>query len=269
VLPTMTILPIVNKAHLAGGGDGGGDGKGNGVKKTALDKFAEEMAYAGAIANQQFDADTHRPDSQRYGIPGGKNVNGPNSPAAQATAGGVLVVVAVLSAAGFEKKLKAAFAKKAPIPIEDMARVGKETVEDLVKSAAKELQQTSLKRSGKALAEEVALKDARQAVAEMLNQTKTIGPYEAMQRFTQKLGSEYQAHHILEKSMVEKFKLGDPDKVPSVILSAVEHKKLTAELASKTPKAETLQELWEAYKNAYEDYPNWLEAIKPYFTKGK
>jgi hypothetical protein len=282
VLPIMTVLPLAHHGQPGSGGagtQGSGDGKnGGGPPKTAFDKVAEQLAFAGAIANQQLNEDTKRADGKRYGIPGGTNKDGPNSAAAQAAAGATLVVAGVLSAAGFEKKLKAAFAKKAPIPMEDMAKLGKETVEDLIKAKVEE---QAAKGAAREAAAKKAAENARTGIAMMLHQTQTIGPYEAMQQCTAGLKGGYQAHHILEKNVAEKLGLGNADKVPSIILTEAEHKQVTKELGTKTrdlvdlvaenkiTKADALSKIWTIYQEAYKKQPAWLAAIKPYFVQGK
>jgi hypothetical protein len=89
-----------------------------------------------------------------------------------------------------------------------------------------------------------------------------------MKQFTDKLGGRWQAHHILEKKMVRDFGLGNADRVPSVILTEAEHKKITARLAKATKGVKDAKELWAAYQGVYEDHPTWLAAIRDYF-KGK
>jgi len=81
--------------------------------------------------------------------------------------------------------------------------------------------------------------------------------------------SRVQAHHILEKSVAKELKLGNPDQVPSVILTAAEHKAITAKLKAemKLVNPRTLPEVWAAYQRAYADHPLWLKAIKSYFGK--
>ena len=70
-------------------------------------------------------------------------------------------------------------------------------------------------------------------------------------------------------SRVDKFGLGNADKVPSVILTDAEHKAVTAELRVDTAGVEDVKQLWAAYQRAYAKHPaHWLEAIKPYFVKG-
>ena len=110
----------------------------------------------------------------------------------------------------------------------------------------------------------------RAGLAQALNENGAIGAYSVMKQFTDKLGGKYQAHHILEVQFAKKFRLGNPDKVPSVILTDAQHKAVTAELAVETVKSMSAQELWKAYQKVYKKYPpHWLEAIKPYFAKGQ
>jgi hypothetical protein len=76
-------------------------------EKSLFEKLAQEIAFAGAIANGQMNEDVKRADGQPYGIPTGKHATGPNSPLVQLFAGAAMMGVAVLSvgADGFRKKL--------------------------------------------------------------------------------------------------------------------------------------------------------------------
>jgi len=247
VLPTATVLPMVNRSRT-----GDGTKKGGGVEKTPFEKFAEEMAYAGAVANTQFGEDTKRPDGKRYGIPTGKNPNGPDNPVAQAAAGTVLVAAAVISAGGFDKKMIDAFRKKVPLMISGTGKTAEEAAEKLVEGI--------VARQGE---------KGRIFLADALNKNGAIGEYSIMKRFTDKLGGRVQAHHILEEKMMERFKLGSPDKGPAVLLTEAEHKAMTATLKVETARAKSTAELWAGYQRAYAKYPHWLNAIKSYFVKGK
>lgn len=255
VLPTTTVLPMANRSRTGNGenkADTGGTKKGGGVEKTPFEKFAEEMAYAGAVANTQFGEDTKRPDGKRYGIPTGKNANGPDNPVAQAAAGTVLVAAAVISAGGFDKKMIDAFRKKVPLMIGGTGKAAEEAAEKLVEGI--------VARQGE---------KARIFLADALNKNGAIGEYSIMKRFTDKLGGRVQAHHILEEKMMGKFKLGNPDKGPAVLLTEAEHKAMTATLKVETARAKTIAELWAGYQRAYAKYPHWLDAIKSYFVQGK
>ena len=195
-----------------GTGKGTGTGKG-GVEKTPFEKLAEEAAYAGAIANQQFNEPDKVPNGSRYGIPGGKNPDGPKSPVAQAAAGGTLVVIAIVGASGLDKKLMDALKKKTPLILKGGGKVAEEAAEKFVESQIKQH------------------KDAgRHIVADALNKNGAIGEYSVMKKFTDKLGGQVQAHHLLEKHMAEKFRLGNTDRIPSVVLTEAQHKAITADL---------------------------------------
>ncbi len=266
VLPMAHVLPF---KHEVGKGDGGkgdggkGDGgKGDGGKgdapnkvaeKTWSDHLGEQLALGGALATQQMNEDLKRPDGKQYGIPGGKNPNGPNNPEAQAAAGAALVVVAVLSAGGLERKIQQAVDKGTRLIIKDASKLAEDAAEKLVLEF--------VKRHG-------AVK-GRGYLAATLNQNGAIGPYSVMKKFTDNLAGKWQAHHILEVKMFEKFNLGKSNLGPSVILTDAEHKAITAELSVRTANAKTTEELWKAYKRVYKDHPHWLEAIESYFVKPK
>ena len=107
-------------------------------------------------------------------------------------------------------------------------------------------------------------------LADAMNKSGAIGEYSVMAKFTDGMGGRVQAHHILEVQMAKRLKLGNTDKMPSVILTDAEHKAITAKLkTAETAKARSAQELWDVYRKAYHDHPDWLEAIKPYLMKGK
>jgi hypothetical protein len=64
------------------------------------------LAAGSAAPKGPADSVTMRATPKQYGIPGGKNANGPNNAVAQASAGLVLVVTAILTAGGLEKKIQ-------------------------------------------------------------------------------------------------------------------------------------------------------------------
>ncbi|UQA55509.1 hypothetical protein [Polyangium aurulentum] len=245
-------LPVVQKSRkprpmVAACGECKGNGKGDkpGATKTAADEIGQEMAITAAILTQNMNEDLHRPDGKKNGIIGGQNPDGINVPAAQIVASAVLIGTAV-GIPGFRKKLMEAIRKKTPFILE---------IKDLSEEAA-----------------EAIAKEHGAHIADALNKVGAIGPYRLMKKFTERLKGDWQAHHILEDSMFRKFKkqLGDPDRGPSVILTKAQHKEITAKLLeAKTQSAETTAQLWERYKEAYEDYPHWLDAIKSYFEKAK
>jgi len=159
-------------------------------------------------------------------------------------ASAVLIATAV-GIPGFKKKLAEAIRKKTPLILE---------IKDLSVEAA----------------EAIAAKHGAH-LADALNKVGAIGPYDLMSRFTKGLGGDWQAHHILEDSMFKRFKqFGDPNRGPSVILTKAEHEAISARLrAEGTQRAETTAQLWEKYQEAYEEHPQWLEAIRSYFEKAK
>ena len=145
-----------------------------------------------------------------------------------------------------------ALKKKTPLILKGGGKVAEEAAEKFVESQIKQH------------------KDAgRHIVADALNKNGAIGEYSVMKKFTDKLGGQVQAHHLLEKHMAEKFRLGNTDRIPSVVLTEAQHKAITADLKLATGGAENLTQLWQGYQKAYAKHPDWLEAIKAYFIKGK
>jgi hypothetical protein len=113
-------------------------------------------------------------------------------------------------------------------------------------------------------------------MAGSLHRMKTILPYSRAQMFTAEWRGVYQAHHILEKEMMEKVLRGEADHVPAIILTDVEHKEITRRLndarkrymsrvGGKPIENWTPKELWSIYQQAYPDRAAWLAAIEPYF----
>jgi hypothetical protein len=235
-------------------------------KKTTAEEAAEQLAYTAAILNLQFNEDTKRPDGKPYGIVGGMNPNGPNDPCLQAMASAVMIATVVLSPAAeaFEKKLETALAKKTPLVMKEMEKVGLDVAEEVAKKLGPQLEKASAKVAA-GQGEELV----RAHLADALEKNGAIGPYEVMKQFTDGLGGRWQAHHILEKKMARDLGLGNADKVPSVILTEAEHKRITAILAKETKKVKNAKDLWVAYQRAYVDHPTWLAAIREYFDKVK
>jgi hypothetical protein len=250
VLPRTTILPRAGSpAARAGKGKGNGRGTKNGVEKSLGEKIAEELALAGAIANQQMNEDIHDPKGKRFGIPGGMNPDGPNSPWLQAAAGVVQVVAVLSPAQAFKKKLMDALKKGTPLVLKGTRALSEKTAEELAK------------RYGRNIAHALAVNE-------------TIGEYRVMKKFTANLNGDWQAHHILEEAMARELKLGsrNTDKLPSVLLTKAEHEKITARLkkaaerATRNGERMTPKKLWQVYKRVYKDHPHWLDAIEPYFV---
>ena len=155
------------------------------------------------------------PTGKEFGIVGGMNPDGPNDPRVQAVAAVVNFVPADSPLAkGFLERVAKASAKGEKVVLKEVSELSEE--------AAKEI---------------VAAGDA-EAIVQALAKEGVVGPYKIMKIFTEKMEGRWQAHHILEKQMFERFKLKFPDLSPSVILSEAEHKKITATLRAATEERE-------------------------------
>ena len=239
-----TVLPIKHRAGAPGVQSGTGDAPNAVAKKSSFDKFAEEMAYAAAIANLQMNENTKRPDGKQHGIPSGKNATGPNSPAVQAAVSALMVAAVALSAGAgnFKKKLIAALQKGEPLAYKEMADLGEKGAEELAKKYGYQ-------------------------VTQALHVNGAVGPYSVMRKFTDNLGGRYQAHHILEVQKMKDLKLGNPDFAPSVILSDAEHKIMSKKLNDAMVNVRSTKKLWDKYQEVYADHADWIKAIEPYFQK--
>ena len=228
------------------GGAQSGTGKGTkGEKQTTGEKVASELAVAGAIATGQMNEDLKNPAGKKYGIPGGKNPNGPNHPVAQAAAGVTLIALGVLSPGTFAKKLKDAVAKKTPLLLSSTT-LTKEGLETLIKD------------------------HGPHALADAMRANGTVAPYSVMKKITAGLGGAMQAHHLIEQRFVGKFNLGTVENGLSVILKDAEHKAISKKLATiDIKKIQSPTDLWQAYQTVYVDHPHWLDAIRHHFAKGK
>jgi hypothetical protein len=235
--------PVI--ASGKGNGTSDGDGEGDGPKKDAADNAAEQLALAAGLANLDVGEDIHRKDGKQHGIVGGSNPSGIDHVAAQAAVAALILGMAVLTAPGkaFVKRLETAIQKKQPLILKEAAELTEETAEELAKHYGAQ-------------------------IADALAHNGAIGPYRLWKKFTSGLGSQYQAHHILEKAMARDLQLAKNfDDLPSVILTDAQHKKITAALREKKPTINGVQDLWDTYQKVYKDHPHWLEAIKPYFKK--
>ena len=219
-------------------------GNGKGKPKTRLEEIALELAIASAIANGEMNADLSRKDGKSFGVIGGTNEDGVDNPIVQAAVATATIASGVLlgQADKFVKKLEEACAKKAPLLLQGTEELSKETAEFLAQRYGAD-------------------------IAHALEQNGAIGAYEVMSKFTKDLGGSYQAHHILEKAMAEKLGLKNFDKLPAVILTEAEHKRITRWLNRQRPPKVNTDELWKLYEEVYEAYPHWLAAIKPYLGK--
>jgi len=208
------------------------------------DKLAQDLALAGAMGTLQFNEDLHRADGKEYGIPGGKNPDGPNDPNLQAAAGAVMLATIYTSQANlFEKRFRDAIDKNLPMVLKGVQELSKEAADILMEKFGVDITHALMEKG-------------------------VIGPYSVMERFTKGLSGDYQAHHLLEVAKMRDFGLGNAAEGPAIILTKAEHQKITADLATYTKEADTLPKLWEGYKKAYANEPRWLEAIEEYF-KGK
>ncbi|MDC3957461.1 hypothetical protein KEG38_26625 [Polyangium jinanense] len=237
--------PVSNVASCEQTKDGcQGKGNGKGKPKTRLEEITLELAIASAIANGEMNADLSRKDGKQFGVIGGSNEDGVDNPIVQAAVATAAIASGVLlgQADKFAKKLEEACAKKVPLILQGTEELSKETAEFLAKRYGAD-------------------------IAHALEQNGAIGAYEVMKKFTDNLGGSYQAHHILEKAMAGELGLKNFDKLPAVILTEAHHKKITRFLNANRPKSLSPDALWQLYEDAYKDFPQWLNAIKPYFGK--
>ncbi|TKD01719.1 hypothetical protein [Polyangium fumosum] len=240
--PLVSVVPC---EQTKDGCTGKGDGAGKNKALTPIERMVRELTIASAMLNGEFNHDLSRKDGKRFGIIGGDNEDGVDNAIVQAAATITQVASAVLvgQAEKFAKKLEEACAKKAPLILQGAEELSKETAELLAKQYGAD-------------------------IAAALEQNGAIGAYEVMKKFTDGLGGSYQAHHILEKAMARDWQLGkDFGKLPAVILTEAEHKRITNELRALTPTAQDVKALWGYYKRVYKKYPHWLDAIEPYFIK--
>jgi hypothetical protein len=227
-----------------------GDEKGPIEDRTEVEEILKEFALFVGAVNLQLDADLNRPDGKKSGVPIGQNPDGPDHP----------LIQAVVSLAQFPKAIQAparAFMRKVN------RSIAKKTTAVIAANELSEEVAGALANAGKPLGAD--------AMAQALRNAGTIGPYARWAQFTAGSGGKLQAHHILEKQWFKEGGLfkGDPDLVPSVILSDAEHKVINGKLASWRPKIHTLDDLWAAYKDVYKNNPAWLDAIKSYFPNAK
>ena len=212
-----------------------------GKARTPLEKTATELIYAAAMLSGAFN-DELKENGSEYGILGGLNTAFEGDPYRQIT---VAVAVLLLESLPTPAKFRKAFFA--------MLRKG----EQVLMKASSEV--------AEAVAEKLVKKFGR-VIPAALEQNGMIAPYRLMKKFTEGFRGAYQAHHLLEASKFrELFKHLDSDLGPSVILSEARHTALNVKLALKAKEADTKELLWKAYKEVYEDHPDWLKAIEHYF----
>jgi hypothetical protein len=98
-----------------------------------------------------------------------------------------------------------------------------------------------------------------------------IMPYTAATRYTTTMAGRIQAHHILEARHLKNWRYSAEaiEGAPSIILSRAEHELINKQLGKLLPTGVnyTKEAVWKAYQTAYQQHPEWLEAIKSYFDK--
>ena len=148
---------------------------------------------------------------------------------------------------------------------------------DSIVQASKKGQRVVIEKADQAalsLADDLIQQHGRYEMAKGLEEMQTVMPYVLGEKFTQGLGNKFQAHKIFEKQALEKWKeltgRTDIEKLPSIILTEAEHKKITNALAQawkkhgpKTGEKATVEQLRAIYNEAYKTkYPHWLEIIE-------
>jgi hypothetical protein len=98
----------------------------------------------------------------------------------------------------------------------------------------------------------------------------TVASYESLAVATVGTENRFQAHHIVERKVLEH--LGLPaDKCPAVVLTTAEHIEVSKALAAALPPSEvehmTATEIRTAYESIYRDHPLWIQEVARYFPK--
>ncbi len=229
---------------------------GTGKSLSFFEAVVRQTLIAQGVLSGDTSGNLKDPNGQRYGIPSGKNPNGPNSFFLQFMASTFMFLPkAVKSGTQLIKKIAAAAKKNAILIIARPDFLPKPIVQGLVKRYGEEM-------------------------AGSLAKMQTIMPHSRASMFTEGWRHLYQSHHILEKAMAKKtFNVTNLDDLPAIILTEVEHKAITKklndvrnEILKKAQKKlnEPLSEaeLWELYQKAYgKDHPVWIESIRSYFGK--
>ncbi len=224
---------------------------GQGPALSTFEQIANNTIVGGALAQGNTSAPLNQANGHRNGMPGGKNVGGFSFPLLQMGVGAFMV----LSAVGVQPK----------------------KFIDFIVQASKKGQRVVIEKADQAalsLADDLIQQHGQYEMAKGLEEMQTVMPYAMGEKFTQGLGNKFQAHKIFEKQALEKFKdltgRTDIEKLPSVILTEAEHKKITNALAKawkaygpKKGEKATVEQLRAIYNHAYKlDYPHWLEIIE-------
>ena len=106
-------------------------------------------------------------------------------------------------------------------------------------------------------------------IATEMNKRGIIGPFDSFSVFTRGHGGAYQAHHIIEQSVLKH--LGhDLQKAPSIILTAGQHSPISTALAEKIPKGDlehmTKKEILDLYRKVYKGMPEWIAEVERYLN---
>ena len=230
---------------------------GKGASLSFFEAVVRQTLIAQGILSGDVSGDLKDPNGARYGIPNGKNPDGPNLFFLQFTAATFsFLPTAVKSGTQLIKRIAQAAKNNAALIIAHPDLLPKKLCERLVE------------RYGDSL-------------APSFHQMQTIMPYGRALMFTAGWRQVFQAHHILEKEMAEKiFKMTDEElaALPAIILKDKEHQLITKDLNrvrkhligvfKKEPREWTPDQLWRLYTEVYgKDYPIWLESIKSRFGK--
>jgi hypothetical protein len=248
--------------------------------------FVRNLAILAALASSDTSGDLKDPNGKRYGIPSGKNPDGPDSMLLQAGVS-VFAIIGLPVKSGKEyiqQVIRAISERKAPT-ILDPKLLSKEIAEKLAEEPKQEAVQKAIAELKLGNTKPFdALESFGKAMAPSLREAGAILPYSRARIFTRGWEGKFQAHHALEVDMAEEvfgMTKGEIDDIPAIILSDAEHKVVTKNLDAargkvldrlrREGKVENPQmspgDLWQVYKEAYADHQPWLDAIYPYFVK--
>lgn len=173
-----------------------------------------------------------------------------------AAAGGKVTLGAVLKM----KNVAKAVAKKAISPHAE----GKAFIQ-AIRFGKKRVSRTLSVEAAESLAKK--FDKGRPVIAAEMNKRGVIGPFNSFSVFTRGHGGAYQAHHIIEQSVLKH--LGhDVQKAPSIILTTGQHSPISTALAKKIPKDElehmTKKEILDSYRKVYKGMPEWIAEVERY-----
>lgn len=220
---------------------------GKGEALSFFESVVRQTLITQGILAGDTSGDLKDPNGARYGLPNGKNPNGPDSFFLQFTAATFAFLPSTIkSGTQFIKRVAEAAEKNAVLIIADPKFLPKPIVEGLIKRFPYQM-------------------------AGSLHRMKTILPYSRAQMFTAEWRGVYQAHHILEVDMAKKLNLTNMGDLPAIILTNEEHKAITnrlndvrKQMLGQVKDDIKPEELWKFYQRAYRDHPIWLESIKKY-----